>query len=145
MRHPFTGIAVLALTLLATPALAEDAAQSTAQMQLDTKTTASTGTPAGFGTVMGALRNSKNSANAIQTLSAVGSVRIVKVAGIVGADDMPLLEQAIVEYQSDITGLQAAIMANNALKSAIDAELVDTSNIVAANIEADGGVTVFVK
>ena len=60
MRHPFTGIAVLALTLLATPALAEDAAQSTAQMQLDTKTTASTGTPAGFGTVMDALRNSKN-------------------------------------------------------------------------------------
>lgn len=149
MKHQCTSLAMLAVTLLAAPALAQDAIQPVtrpmAQTQLDTETTASTGAAADFAAVMNALTTSNNSANAIQALSAIGKVQIVKVADIASADDMKRLDQAVAEHQSDITGLQAAIMANSALKKAVDAKSVDTSNIVAASIEADGAVTVFVK
>ena len=51
----------------------------------------------------------------------------------------------IADNQTDITGLQTAIGANTALKAKLDAESIQASSVIAAQVEADGSVTVYVK
>ncbi|MDH4987349.1 hypothetical protein QEZ47_17855 [Aminobacter anthyllidis] len=136
MRHS------LAFAILLATAMA-DAAKPAAQV--DTSTTASTGAKAELGTVMSAIEASRSTATAIQAMTSVRSVQIIKVSEIATGDDKQALDRAVSDNQSDITGVQAAIMANATLKKQLDAETVDTSSIVAAAINADGSVTVFVR
>ncbi|MBT1158858.1 hypothetical protein J1C56_25105 [Aminobacter anthyllidis] len=143
MRHSLAFAILLATAMAAAPAVAEDAAKAAAQV--DTSTTASTGAKADLGTVMSAIEASRSTATAIQAMTSVRSVQIVKVSEIATGDDKQALDSAVSDNQSDITGVQAAIMANATLKKQLDAETVDTSSIVAAAINADGSVTVFVR
>jgi hypothetical protein len=78
-------------------------------------------------------------------MTTVGSVRVVKVSDIVSPGDKQALDKAVSDNEADITGVQAAIMANSALKKQIDANTFDTSAILAARIAEDGAVTVFVR
>ncbi len=142
MRHSLAIAVLLASTVLAAPAFAGGAAGTEAR-SVDTSTTASTGAKADLGTVLSAIQASRNTATAIQAMTTVGAVNIVKLSPT--GDDKQALDKAVGDNQADITGVQAAIMANKALKTKLDAETVDTSAIVAANIEADGTVTVFVR
>ncbi|AWC21692.1 hypothetical protein CO731_01144 [Aminobacter sp. MSH1] len=142
MRHSLAIAVLLASTALATPAFAGGAA-STEARSVDTSTTASTGAKADLGTVLSAIQASRNTATAFQAMTTVGAVNIVKL--LPTGDDKQALDKAVGDNQADITGVQAAIMANKALKTKLDAETVDTSAIVAASIEADGSVTVFVR
>lgn len=143
MRHSFVIAILLASATLAAPAIAEDVAKPAAQV--DSSTTASTGAKADLGTVMSAIQASRSTATAIQAMTTVGTVHIVKVSEIAKGDNKQALDKAVSDNEADITGVQAAIMANSALKKQIDAETVDTSAIVAASISADGAVTVFVR
>ncbi len=143
MKHALAIASMLAL--LAGPAFAEDAAKPGTQAQVDTGMTASTGVKADLGTVMSSIQATNSNATAIQALTAVNRIDIVKVSDLAGAENMPALDKAVAENEADITGLQAAIMANSALKAKIDAESIDTSDIVAASIAPDGAVTVLVK
>jgi len=141
---PARAIAILiASATLALPAAAEDTAKPAAQ--LDSSTTASTGAMADLGTVMSAIEASRSTATAIQAMTTVGSVRIVKISDILSPGDKPALDKAASDNAADITGVQAAIMANSALKKQIDANTVDISAIIAASIAGDGAVTVFVR
>lgn len=143
MRHSLAFAILLATAMAAVPAVAEDAAKPAAQV--DTSTTASTGAKADLGTVMSAIEASRSTATAIQAMTSVRSVQIIKVSEIATGNDKQALDSAVSDNQSDITGVQAAIMANATLKKQLDAETVDTSSIVAAAINADGSVTVFVR
>ncbi|PWK76238.1 hypothetical protein [Aminobacter sp. AP02] len=131
-------IAALLAACAVVPVLAD------AAKPVDPGVTASTGTKADLGTVTSAIMASRTSAIAIQAMTTVGTVNIVKISEVAG-DDKQALERIIADNEPDITGLQAAIMANSALKTELDKATIDTSAIVAANIEADGAVTVFVK
>ncbi|GAA4123538.1 hypothetical protein ACFFTN_07785 [Aminobacter aganoensis] len=142
MRHSLAAAILLASTVVAAPAFAAGATSSEAQ-SVDTSTTASTGAKADLGTVLPAIQASRTTATAIQALTTVGTVNVVKLSPT--GNDKEALEKAVSENQADITGLQAAIMANSALKTKLDSETIDTSAVVAASIEADGSVTVFVR
>ncbi|CAN7510777.1 hypothetical protein [Aminobacter sp. LjRoot7] len=143
MKHARAIAIVIASATLAVPAAAEDAAKPAAQV--DSSITASTGAKADLGTVMSAIEASRSTATAIQAMTTVGSVHVVKVSDIVNGGDKQALDKAVSDNEADITGVQAAIMANSALKKQIDAQTVGISAIVAASIAADGAVTVFVR
>ncbi|MBB6465691.1 hypothetical protein [Aminobacter carboxidus] len=143
MKHSIAIAILLASAMLAAPVAAEDAVSPAAQV--DSATTASTGAKADLGTVMSSIEASRSTATAIQAMTTVGSVQIAKLSDIVSGSDKQALDKAVSDNEADITGVQAAIMANSALKKQIDAQTVDTSAIVAASIGADGAVTVFVR
>ena len=140
MKRPLAIAALLAASAVATPALADSATKP-----VDPGITASTGAKADIGTVISAIQASGSSATAIQAMTTVGTVNIVRISEFAKGDDKQALDKLIADNEPDITGVQAAIMANSALKTKLDAETIDTSAIVAANIEADGAVTIFVK
>ncbi|MDR7223841.1 hypothetical protein [Aminobacter aminovorans] len=143
MKHARAIAILIASATLAVPAAAEDAAKPAAQV--DSSITASTGAKADLGTVMSAIEASRSTATAIQAMTTVGSVHVVKVSDIVNGGDKQALDKAVSDDEADMTGVQAAIMANSALKKQIDAQTVGISAIVAASIAADGAVTVFVR
>lgn len=152
-------IAGLLLSALGAPAIAEDAATKTgaqAQTEMDTTaqtgtagtddgTTASTGAKANFGTVMSSIKAGKTNVDAIAALTTVNAVNVVPVADLAKGNNMQALDKAIADNQADITSLQTAVSGNAALKAKLDAESVPASSVVAANVEADGSVTVYVK
>ena len=119
--------------------------QANTKTQTDTSTTASTGTKANFGTVMSSIKAGKTNVGAITGLTAVSKVNVVKVSDLAKGNNMQALDKAITDNQADITGLQTAISGNTALKAKLDAEQVQASSVVAADVEADGSVTVYVK
>lgn len=143
MKHARAIAILIASATLAVPAAAEDAAKPAAQV--DSSTTASTGAAADLGTVMSAIEASRSTAAAIQAMTAVGSVYVVKLSDIISGGDKQALDKAVSDNEADITGVQAPITANSALKKQIDAQTVGISAIVAASIAADGAVTVFVR
>jgi hypothetical protein len=67
------------------------------------------------------------------------------VSDLAKGNNMEAFDNAVSKNQADITSLQTAVGANTALKAKLDAQSVATSDIVAANVEADGSVTVYVK
>ena len=147
MKRSIIASALLLATTFALPALAEDTTATTtgAQAQTDSSTTASTDAKANFGTVMSSIKAGKTNVSAISSLTTVNKVNVIRVGELAKGNNMQALDKAIADNQADITGLQTAINSNTALKAKLDAESVQASGIVAANIEADGSVTVYVK
>jgi hypothetical protein len=139
--------AVFLASAFSLPALAEDTtkADKGAQTQTDTGTTASTDADANFGSVVSAIQDGKTNISAIEGLKSVSDVKVVKVSELAKGNNMEALDNAVSKNQADITSLQTAVGANPALKAKLDAQSVVTSDIVAANVEADGSVTVYVK
>ena len=139
--------------------MAEDAAKPTgAQTQTetgttaqtgatatDTDTTASTGAKANFGTVMSSIKAGKTNVGAIGALTAVNQVNVIRVGDLAQGNNRQALDKAVADNQADITSLQTAVSGNTALKMMLDAESVQASSVIAANVEADGSVTVYVK
>ncbi len=159
MKRSIAIASLLLATTIAAPAMAEDAAKQTGtqtQTQIgtsaqtettgtDTDTTASTGAKANFGTVMSSIKAGKTNVGAIGTLTAVSKVNVIRVADLAKGNNMQALDKAVADNQADITSLQTAVSGNAALKAKLDAESVQASNVIAANVEADGSVTVYVK
>ena len=137
---------LLLASVLAAPALAEDTATTTGtKVQTDASTTASTDAKANFGTVMSSIKAGKTNVSAISGMTTVNSVNVVRVGDLAKGNNMQALEKAITENQADITSLQTAIGANTELKAKLDAESVQATSVVAADVEADGSITVYVK
>jgi hypothetical protein len=135
---------LLFASTFALPAVAEGTMQQQgAQTQTDPTTTAATEPT--FDTVMSAIQASKTNVSTIGSLTTVNDVNVVRVGDLAQGNNMQALDQAVTEHQADITSLQSAITANTALKAKLDAEQVQASNVVAADVEADGSVTVFVR
>ena len=112
---------------------------------VDASTTYRTGSNAKLSTVISAIQASRSTTTAIQAMTTVGTVYIVKVSEIAKGNDKHAQDKGVSDNETDITGVQVAIMANGALKMQPDAETVNTSAIVAASISAHSAVTVFVR
>ena len=93
--------------------------------------------------VTAAIADSAESATQIGTITAVGEVKVVKISELGGSATQ--LQTTVNEKQADVTKLRSAIEANPALKTELDKQQVETSSVVAAKIEADGAVTVYVQ
>ena len=138
--------ALLLASVLAGPALAEDTPTTAGtKVETDASTTASTDAKANFGTVMSSIKAGKTNVNAISALTTVSNVNVIRIGDLAKGNNMQALDKAIADNQADITGLQTVIGANTALKAKLDAESIQASSVVAADVEADGSVTVYVK
>ena len=146
MKH-LLRTALLAAAALAVPAFAQDAPPSVegAAVPTDPGLTASTDAAADLETVMAAIRAGKTNIGAIESLSSVSEVEVVRLGDLPGGTDRGALEAAMSENQADIAALQKVIGDNPAVKAELDANSVAVSDVVAANVEADGSLTVFAR
>jgi len=159
MKRSIAIVSLLLATTISAPVMAEDGAKQTgSQTQTETGTTAQTGTTgtdtdttastsakANFGTVMSSIKAGKTNVSAIGALTAVSQVNVVRVGDLAQGNNMQALDKAVADNQTDIASLQTAVSGNTALKAKLDAESVQASSVIAANVEADGSVTVYVK
>ncbi len=146
MKHFLAAVSMI-ISTAASPALAEDAPEidEGATVGIDPGFTASTGAETGLETLMEAIRAGKTNIGAIESLSAVGKVQVVRVGSLSNGNAAGQLEQAISENQADITALQGVVGGNPALKAELDASEVAVSDVVAAKVEADGSLTVYAR
>jgi hypothetical protein len=148
-----TTLLAMAATVSSVPARAEEQKTQTqmetgavaGSAEADTGTTASTKTEPDFESLVSSIQASKDRMNTVQTMTSVSSVNVVDVRDMAQGEKKATLENTLAESQSEITGLQAAVIANPALAAKLKEQTVDPSNVVAVTIEADGSVTVFVQ
>lgn len=112
--------------------------------EVDTDTTAAIGGQATFDDALAAIEANGTSSAAIETMTEVGSVDVVRVNELEDADTAAL-ETATSEHSAEITELQAALEANTAVSSAIEAEDVEIADVVAAQTAADGELVIYVQ
>lgn len=112
--------------------------------EMDTDPTAAIGGEATFDSALSAIEGNATSTAAIDTMTEVGAVDVVRINELEGAD-MTALETATSERSAEITELQAALEANTAVSSALEAENVEVADIVAAETAADGELVVYVQ
>lgn len=112
--------------------------------ETDAGTTAAIGSQATFDSALSAIESNASSTTAIEAMSEVGSVEVIKIGELEGAD-MSALETAKTESEAEITELQAALEANTAVTAALEAENVAADDVVATEMGADGGLIVYVE
>lgn len=112
--------------------------------EVDTDPTAAIGGEATFDSALTAIEGNATSTAAIGTLTEVGSVEVIRINELEGADPTAL-ETATSERSAEITELQAALEANTAVSSALEAENVEVADVVAAETAADGELVVYVQ
>ena len=151
---------------LTAPALANDPAagasgQTDSSMQLDRSggstsssggayggdgvgATGSLGAQDSYGQVISSLRDGSTNASRLEGMSEISSVNVVRIDDLTGQGDPMALENAINENSSQVSQLQEAIEANSELKSQLDDENVDVSDVFATDI-SDDHITVYVR
>lgn len=112
--------------------------------EVDTDSTAAIGGQATFGDVLAAIEGNATNTAAIDTMTEVGSVDVVRVNELEDADTTAL-ETATSERSAEITQLQGALEANTAVSAAIEAENVEIADVVAAETAADGELVIYVQ
>lgn len=98
-----------------------------------------------FGQVISTIQASKTGSTQIQGLTTVKSVNVVKVDDLAQGENMKALDEAVTKNQSDITSLRTAMTSNTAVNTALTTNNVDVNKVVAAKIEGDGMLTVYVR
>ncbi len=147
-----TTAALLGASMFAAPAMAIDlnagasgganveAGADTTMPDIDTGTTAAVG--ATFDSAVTAIDGNAATTQSISTMTEVRDVKIVKISELEG-HDAATVEQAVAANQAGIDELQAAVSANAALSQELETQGIDSSSVLAAQVEADGAVTVF--
>lgn len=149
-----TTAALFGATMLATPALAQtvsgdaevevqvpETSIETGETSIDTGTTAAIDTD--FDSALGLMADS-SAAAAINTMTDIGEIRVVNVSTLENSDEVRV-DQAMAESEAQMQELHAAIEGNAAVKSELEAQSVDTADVLAADVAADGGVIVYVR
>lgn len=158
-RHAKFAASLLAGAFFVAPAFAQDNATGgvavpdpTTGTQTDTAVqptggssgaTASTGATIDGKAAMAAIAGTSDSARHLGTISAVSDIHVVKLSDLAGADPAALKEE-IAKSKSAISGLRSTLDANAALAAKLKEKSVETKSVVAATVEADGSVTIFV-
>jgi hypothetical protein len=99
---------------------------------------------ANFGQVMAQIQTAKTDAAAIQTLTAVTRLNVVRIGDIAQGENLAALQAAQEKYAADVAALRTVLQSNQPVASQLQAAGVDTGRVVAANAGADGVLTVFV-
>lgn len=143
--------ALMSASLLAAPAFAQsDPSLGGGESEigvspgsgLDYDTTAAVGNS--FEQALSAIEGSAASAQAITTMSDVDTVNVVRIGDLEG-NDPAAIDRAVDASGMGANELQTSISANPALQQELQAQGVDVSSVVAAQVEADGSVTVYVR
>lgn len=112
--------------------------------ETDAGTTAAIDSEATFDGALTAIEGNAASTTTIEAMTEVGSVEVIKIGELEGAD-MTALETAKTESEAEITELQAALEANTAVTTALEAEDVAAADVVAAEMGAAGELVVYVE
>ena len=120
--------------------MAGDASSDT---RIDSQATSSTGGRTDLRSVMSAIGSNWESSSTIRRATKVKAVQVIDVSDIAGAGSE--LGGAIATYHANIEELQASLQSNAALNSALEAKQVDVTQVVAANMDIGGTLTVYVK
>ncbi len=121
------------------------ASDGSATTTTDSGITASTSSDANFGLLMSSLKSNVDTAAEVKAMTDVSNVKVVKVGDLAKGNNEVAVNNAISKNAEATTELQTAIEANSALKSELDQQSVDVSSIIAADVGADGQLTVFVQ
>jgi len=109
----------------------------------DPNTTQSTQPVDAARAALDAINNSKGASNDLGAMTAVSKINVVKISDLGG--DPTEFQTAIDANKDHATGVQAAIKASPALSAEFQKQMLDVSSVVAAHIEADGSVTIYVE
>jgi len=112
-----------------------------ANTNVDAGTTAAIG--ASWDNLMSSMGDTGASAS-IGAMSDVGAVNVVRI-GDLGNTDADALAKAKTDNQASIDELKTSIEGNAKVKAALEQKGVDPSSVVAANVAADGSLTVYVE
>lgn len=107
---------------------------------VDGNTTAAIGND--MNSALSAIEGNSASAQAIMGMEDVSSVNVVRLSEIDGYDQAAI-DDAL--GANGATDLQASIESNAALQQHLQQAGVDASSVVAAQVEADGALTVYVR
>ena len=117
-------------------------ADADADAELDTDTTAAIG--ASFDGALSAMARGSEAASSIGAMSEVSTVNVVRIGELANAD-MDAFGSAETENKASIDELRASLEGNAAVKSALEAQSVTSDQVVAADVNADGSLTVYVR
>lgn len=120
-------------------------ANTGAQFSTDTGTTASTSADANFGMLISSLNTSAKTAAHIQSMTDVSQLSVVNVSELEAGANAAAVNNALSKNADARAELQAAIEANASLKAELEQRSVEVSSVVAANVGADGSLTVFIQ
>lgn len=115
-----------------------------AASDIDTGTTASTGQPT-MDDLRSAMEGNQATVSSIKSMSDVSGINVVRTSELSQGADASAMDDAMQQNQSEIDDLQAAINENDVLKSKLEEQDIDVSNVVAAQTDADGSLTVYVN
>ncbi len=104
---------------------------------------------ANFGQVISSIQSSKSAPAQIEGMANVKSINVVRVGDIAKGENMTALDKAVTKNEADIVALRSALTTNTAVNTALMPALtnagVGVDAIVAANVESDGVLTVYVR
>lgn len=150
-----TTAALVGASVLAAPAFAEqvdyltdetrDGAASEMNTMPDTGVDAGTTAAIGpnFEGALSAIDASSSNAAALGAVGEIGAVNVVRIEALEG-HDAEAVDQAVSRNSAELQELRATITGNPALHEQLQAQGVDASNVVAAEVDAGGKVTVYV-
>lgn len=105
--------------------------------------TAATG-EASLGEVVSSIESSLATADVMADVAAVNEVTVIDVAKVMSNEHIAVVSEKAANNEDGITKLRKAVTINNAVKTAIDANGVVAGDIVAADVDADGRLTLYV-
>lgn len=120
----------------------ESGTSTSSSGDLDTGTTAAIGGEPTFDEAIAAIEGNSASAATISGMSEVGTVNVVHLDELEGHDPAQV-DEAVTA--NDATELQSSIEVNSSLSEQLSTQGVEASSVVAAQVEADGSVTVYTR
>lgn len=100
---------------------------------------------ANFGQVISSIQSNKVGPTQIQGITEVKSVNVVKAGDIAKGENMTAFDNAVTKNEANITSLRTAMTSNTAVNTALTNASVDVNTVVAADVGADGVLTVYTR
>jgi len=102
-----------------------------------------------LGTVVSTIQASRTEAGKIRNLSNIATVEVVEVSELTGSEnahaEFRAVENAVSRNELDVDEMRAAIESNAELSTELASRSVVLENVIAAKVEADGKVVIFVR
>ena len=99
---------------------------------------------ANLGTVVSALNSGRLGTAEVEAATEISSVHVIRIDELPGGGEQQAIDQALDRHQAEVDELRAAVGANAEIAGELEAEGVSTQDVVAAEVNGDGSVTVYV-
>ena len=119
---------------------AEGTMNDTAMPEVDTGTTAAIESSADG--ALAAIGNNAANAQSISAMTDVNTVNVIRIGELEG--DTARIEETVSQNEDGVEALRSAISANPTLSQELQAQGVDTSTVIGAELGATGEVTIYV-